>query len=169
MNMPVILNKKSPAPLTEQDKFEQQASEHLLGSMMEALHQEGFRLTPQRRLILKAIAQQVGWHVHAKEIYQWVRGKDPGIGLATVYRTLHMLEDMDLIQKIQMFAHAESAYPKNSPQHYHLVCTKTGQIMDAYDDLLETVVQRAAKEYNFRVTKTRLVLFGEFMDDGKQK
>lgn len=162
MSMAMMYETRKKEPQDSKERYELEAGEHLLASMMEALHREGFRVTPQRKLILKAIARQVGWHVHPKEIYQWVRHYDSGIGLATVYRTLHMLEDMDLIQKIQMFAHAETAFPKENDQHYHMVCTQSGRVIDVYDDMLDKVVEHVAKKHNFRVTKTRLVLFGVY-------
>ena len=82
--------------------FKQETTEHLLYSMIEVLHDAGFRVTTQRKIILEAIAQQVGWHVHPKDVFSYVQKKDDTIGLATVYRTLKMLEDMDLLNKVYM-------------------------------------------------------------------
>ncbi|MFQ7025992.1 MAG: transcriptional repressor [Acutalibacteraceae bacterium] len=75
--------------------FKQETTEHLLYSMIEVLHDAGFRVTTQRKIILEAIAQQVGWHVHPKDVFLRTK-KDDTIGLATVYRTLKMLEDIIL-------------------------------------------------------------------------
>ena len=82
--------------------FKQETTEHLLYSMIEVLHDAGFRVTTQRKIILEAIAQQVGWHVHPKDVFSYVQKKDDTIGLTTVYRTLKMLEDMDLLNKVYM-------------------------------------------------------------------
>ena len=51
--------------------FKQETTEHLLYSMIEVLHDAGFRVTTQRKIILEAIAQQVGWHVHPKDVFSF--------------------------------------------------------------------------------------------------
>ena len=53
--------------------FKQETTEHLLYSMIEVLHDAGFRVTTQRKIILEAIAQQVGWHVHPKDVFSYVQ------------------------------------------------------------------------------------------------
>lgn len=148
-----------PTQSMDAQSFRDAVDAHLLATMIEALHREGFRMTPQRRLILKAVANQIGWHVHPKEVYAWVRERDSRVGLATVYRTLHMLEDMSLMQKIQMFTHADSAPSSGNMRHYHMVCLRCGRVSDIYDDLPKKIEQHARK-LGFNAVHTRLLLYG---------
>ena len=68
-----------------------------LKNILEQLHQRGFRITEQRRLLLRIILES-GW-ASSKEIYYEAKKQDPGIGAATVYRTIHLLEDLGVIRK----------------------------------------------------------------------
>ena len=141
--------------------FKQETTEHLLYSMIEVLHDAGFRVTTQRKIILEAIAQQVGWHVHPKDVFSYVQKKDDTIGLATVYRTLKMLEDMDLLNKVYMMGQ-KNVHP-NDPLHevhYHLICLKCGAIRDVKDSMLESINEHVKNEYGFSTTQTKLSLYG---------
>ena len=141
--------------------FKQETTEHLLYSMIEVLHDAGFRVTTQRKIILEAIAQQVGWHVHPKDVFSYVQKKDDTIGLATVYRTLKMLEDMDLLNKVYMMGQ-QNGHPNdpNHEVHYHLICLKCGAIRDVKDSMLESINEHVKNEYGFSTTQTKLSLYG---------
>lgn len=141
--------------------LKQETTEHLLYSMIEILHEAGFRITSQRKVILEAIAQQVGWHVHPKDVFTYVQQKDETIGLATVYRTLKVLEDMDLLNKIYLIGQ-QNVHPndENHGVHYHLICLKCGAIRDTNDDMLERITEYAKSHYGFSVTQTKLTLYG---------
>lgn len=136
-----------------------ETTEHLLKAMLEVLHDSGFRVTNQRKLILEAIAHQVGWHVHPKDVYSYVQQKDDTIGLATVYRTLKMLEDMDLLNKIYMMGKQDTT-PKDHGVHYHLVCLKCGSIKDINDDTLLKISKQVRGEYGFEPTQVKLSVYG---------
>ncbi len=132
---------------------------NLLQSMLEVFHDLGFKVTNQRKIILEAVAHQVGWHVHPKDIYSYVAKKDPNIGMATVYRTLKMLEDMDLLNKVYLMG-TQDLKPSTHGVHYHLVCLKCGKIIDAKDMLLEDINSKIKKKYGFIPTQTKLSFFG---------
>ena len=144
--------------LTPLDMDRTETTEHLLHAMIEVLHDAGFRVTAQRKIVLEAISYQVGWHVHPKEVYSYVQERDKSIGLATVYRTLKMLEDMDLLNKGYMMGIQHA--PEDHSSHYHLICLKCGSIQDVNDAVLETMSSHVKKEYGFSATQTKMSIYG---------
>lgn len=145
--------------LTPIDIDKTETTEHLLHAMIEVLHEAGFRVTTQRKIILEAIASQVGWHVHPKDVYSYVQERDKTIGLATVYRTLKMLEDMDLLNKVYMMGMQNTA-PEDHGVHYHLICLKCGSIQDVNDSMLEEIGGHVKKEYGFSPTQIKMSIYG---------
>ena len=140
-----------------------ETTEHLLNAMLEILHDSGFRITAQRKLILEAIAFQVGWHVHPKDVYSYVKDKDDNIGMATVYRTLKMLEDMDLLNKVYMMG-KQDVTPYNHGAHYHLICLRCGNISDVKDDILFGLSKKVKQSYGFETTQVKMTFYGMCAD-----
>ncbi len=99
--------------------------ENLVESLKEQLKEKGYKLTTQRRIILDVILENQGKHLSPEEIYEKVRGKFPEIGLATVYRTLQLFEELNIIYKLN-FNDGCSRYELNTNngdhQHHHLIC-----------------------------------------------
>ncbi len=137
-----------------------ETTQHLLHAMIEVLHDAGFRVTNQRKLILEAVAYQVGWHVHPKDVYSYVHERDQSIGLATVYRTLKMLEDMDLLNKIYMMGMQEDHDMGHGEQHYHLICLKCGSIVDINDATFHEISAHIKREYGFETTQIKMSVYG---------
>ena len=71
-------------------------------ALKESLKQKGYKLTPQRRSIVDTIVDSEGKHLTAEEIYDEVKKKCPEIGLATVYRTILLLEEIGIVSKIHL-------------------------------------------------------------------
>lgn len=143
------------------DYNKSETTQHLLHAMIEVLHDAGFRVTNQRKIILEAVAYQVGWHVHPKDVYSYVQERDKSIGLATVYRTLKMLEDMDLLNKIYMMGMQEDDHEVESKSpHYHLICLKCGSIVDISDTTLNEISSHIKREHGFETTQVKLSVYG---------
>lgn len=139
--------------------LEGKTTDHLLKAMLELLHDSGFRITSQRKLILEAIAHQVGWHVHPKDVYSYAHEKDSNVGLATVYRTIKMLEDMDLLNKVYMMGKQDTK-PSNHGVHYHLICLKCGNIKDVNDGIIDELSRAIKGKYGFETTQSKLTFYG---------
>lgn len=136
-------------------------NDDLLSAMKGIMRKEGIRVTKQRVLILEAIASQIVWHVHSKEIYKYVKTRDPNIGLATLYRNLRMFEDMNLIDKVHMFAQMDMHTLNNKRKdHYHMICLKCGKIHEVNNDISSSLKTFALKN-GFMVERCRLILFGK--------
>ena len=146
--------------LTPIEYHKSETTQHLLHAMVEVLHDAGFRVTAQRKIILEAVAYQVGWHVHPKDIYSYVQERDKSIGLATVYRTLKMLEDMDLLNKIYMMGMQDDHTVGENKHHYHIICLKCGSIVDIEDNPFDEVRSFVKQEYGFEATQVKMSIYG---------
>ena len=135
------------------------------------LKEKGFKLTPQRRAVLDIIIENEGKHLSTEEIYELVKRECPEIGLATVYRTLQILEDMGLIFKMNLddgknryeIAHAEEDH-----HHHHLICLKCGRVTEVEGDLLDALEKKVKDKYDFEVTNHILKFFGYCSDCRKK-
>ncbi|UCC60645.1 MAG: transcriptional repressor [Dehalococcoidia bacterium] len=115
------------------------------------LRRQGYKLTPQRRAVLNAIAANKD-HLTPAEIFDRVRREYPGIGLVTIYRTLDILTDLGLICEVHSGGHCRS-YLMRRPQehHHHLVCSDCGTVTDFTNCDLSALEQRLSRETGFHV------------------
>lgn len=126
------------------------------------LHEHDYKLTPQRQVILEALMENTERHLSAEEVYNIVKQKFPDIGLATVYRTLELLAELDILQKMN-FNDGRSRYELNDEavhHHHHLICVKCGRVIEFEDDLLETLEAMITRKTNFEVLDHHLKFYG---------
>lgn len=127
------------------------------------LKDKGYKLTTQRRVILDVILENQGNHLSPEEIYDKVRSEYPEIGLATVYRTLQILEQQNIISKLN-FNDGCSRYEINSNtgdhHHHHLICMKCGKVIEVKLDLLENLEMEIEKEGKFKIVDHNVKFFG---------
>ncbi len=129
------------------------------------LKEKGLKITKQRILVLEALASCGDKHLTAEEIYEIVKADFPEIGLATVYRTIQLLVELDLVESIQLGdgyvryeigkLHGEEAH-----RHHHLICLKCGKIISFQDDLLEELEARIMESASFQVINHEVKLYG---------
>ncbi len=128
------------------------------------LRRKGYRLTPQRHAVLKAIA---GSHDHLTpaEICMLVRQECPTVGLATVYRVINLLAELKLICRVSMRGDSQS-YLMRRPleHHHHLVCSKCGQAVDFTNCDLSSLEHRLSRETGFNIEGHLLELYGSCPD-----
>lgn len=127
------------------------------------LKENGYKLTPQRMAIIEIIYKSQGKHLTAEEIYDIVKIECQEIGLATVYRTIQILEDIDAINKL-MLDDGCNRYELNNEdevhQHHHLICKKCGRVIEVKGDLLESIETTIEKEYKFKIENHKVKFFG---------
>jgi Fur family ferric uptake transcriptional regulator len=130
------------------------------------LKQNGLKVTTQRVAILEVLNSRPGKHLTAEEIYDYVRKKYPDIGLATVYRTIQLLSELDVIDKLNLddgYVRYEIGR-KNKEEachhHHHLICLDCGNIYAFQDDLLETLEERIRNTLGFQVVDHEVKLYG---------
>lgn len=127
------------------------------------LHESGFKLTPQREATLLVLLENEKDHLSAEEIFFYVKRKSPEIGLATVYRTLEILTELKIVDKVS-FNDGVARYDlrKEGAKHFHhhLLCLECGTIEEVEEDLLGSVEERIEQKYHFLIKDHRLTFHG---------
>ncbi len=121
---------------------------------------QGLRSTTQRDKILK-IFVDAGQHLSAEELYLRVKEVHPGIGYATVYRTLKLLEEAGLADE-RRFEDGFTRYEFKAFGHHHdhLICTQCGTILEFENERIEVLQQDVARKNKFMVQSHKLELYG---------
>jgi Fur family ferric uptake transcriptional regulator len=128
------------------------------------LRSHGYKLTPQRHVVLKVIAASQG-HLTPEEIYNEVRQESPGIGLVTVYRTLDLLLELDLLCQLHTGDRSRSYIMKRPTEHHHhLVCSGCGKTVDFSDCNLHKLEDRLTKDTGFTIDGHLLEIYGRCRD-----
>jgi Fur family transcriptional regulator, ferric uptake regulator len=133
-----------------------------IDDIKESLKQKGFKLTTQRRAILDVIIENREKHLSSEEIYELVKEKYPEIGLATVYRTLQLFDELGVIYKLN-FDDGRSRYElyhNEDHQHHHLICLKCGSVIEMEGDLLENLEEAIENTKNFQIVDHNVKFFG---------
>jgi len=135
------------------------------------LRNRGFRLTLPRQAVLN-IFNQNPRHLTAEEVFFLVHRNYPGIGLATVYRTLNLLTQMRLVHKFN-FGDGRNRYElasKFKKKYHHLVCVQCGKIID-YDsptekeaDSIKEIEKELANKYKFKINSYQIHFYGVCKD-----
>ena len=118
----------------------------------------GLKMTGQRRLILQVLTDSSD-HPSVEDVYQRARNQDPSISIATVYRTLHLLDEMNLVQRHD-FNENYSRFEVNLEHHHHLIDLETGKVIEFQNEALEDMKVRIAKELGYELVDHRLELYG---------
>jgi len=130
------------------------------------LKSRGLKITDQRLLVLEALAACPGRHLTAEEIYEIVKTDCPKIGLATVYRTIQLLFELHLIDRINLddgfvrYEIGDADENEAKHHHHHLICRKCGMVMSFEDDLLESLEDRILQTTGFVVEDHEVKLYG---------
>jgi Fur family peroxide stress response transcriptional regulator len=127
-------------------------------SIIEALRKKGYKATSQRIAICR-FALRSRDHPTAQRIYKEVKPVHPTVSLATVYKTLHVLKELRLVQELA-FPEAETRFDSYMKPHLNLVCLQCGNVRDLDDRRIREMVARIAATARFIVTGQRLDMYG---------
>jgi len=133
----------------------------LLEDFKTLLKTNKLKFTRQREMILKALFKNDGHH-SPEDIHQMINKKNPDIkvGIATVYRTLSLLEEAGLADSIS-FGKDGKIYELGLKQHHdHLICTDCGAIIEFVDDIIEAKQEEIARKHNFKMTGHTMKIVG---------
>ena len=119
----------------------------------------GYRLTPQRIMILSAIEDSDD-HISAEEIYAQIVAKYPNVNISTVYRTLELLKRLGLVTETDLGGGRVRYHPAEKGHHHHLVCRECGAIIDLDEALLAPLKGALLREYKFSADLRHLAIFG---------
>ena len=128
--------------------------------LKETLQKEGLRYTQQRQEIWNELCSS-DEHRDAEEIFFTLRKRGLNISRATVYRTIDVLVKNKLIDKLDIGdGRARFEYNEKYLHHDHLICTRCGKIVEFYNDEIEDLQNKIAKQYNFKLLDNSHQLFG---------
>ncbi len=116
---------------------------------VEQLRERGLRVTPQRELILATLHQREGLFT-AEEIYQQVHNQDPDLKLSTVYRTLELLEELELVAVVS--STDERRHYKLlglHGLHHHLHCIRCGSVTSIPYEIIQPLIEQLQHTYEF--------------------
>ena len=123
------------------------------------LSQQGYRLTPQRIMILEAI-EHSDHHISAEEIHAQIVARYPNVNISTVYRTLELLKRLGLVTETDLGEGRVRYHPAEKGHHHHLVCRECGAVIDLDESLLAPLRSALLKEYNFKADLRHLAILG---------
>ena len=138
-----------------------------LEEFKELLKKKGLKVTKQRLIVLETLGEHPDKHLTAEEIYELVKKSYPEIGLATIYRTVQVLLELQLIDRVNFddgFERYELAnLSEDGAQkhhHHHLICKMCGRVFEFEEDMLESLELRIEQSTGFIVTDHEVKLYG---------
>jgi len=132
------------------------------------LHEKGYRLTPQRLMILEAIESSRD-HISAEEIYAQVAARYPHVNISTVYRTLELLKKLGMVYEIDLGEGRIRYHAEESGHHHHLVCQGCGTVIDIDESTLSSLRDILLRSYNFHAELRHVAIFGLCQNCRKKK
>ena len=127
--------------------------------LSETLHERGYRLTPQRLMVLEMIADSSD-HISAEEIHDRIRASYPNVNVSTVYRTLDLLHELGLVTKADLGDGRVSYHYADKGHHLHLICRKCGARTELDDSLLDPLKKALLRGQGFQADLEHMAIFG---------
>lgn len=127
------------------------------------LKEMGCKLTMQRRSVLDVLLEHSNDHLSTEEIYDIVKVKFPEIGLATVYRTVQLFEEMGIVDRLNFddgCSRFELASDDTVHHHHHLICESCNKVFEVENDLLDDIEKEIESKYNFKIHDHNVMFYG---------
>ncbi|MBO9726313.1 Fur family transcriptional regulator [Novosphingobium sp.] len=138
---------------------------------LEALCAErGLRITEQRRIIARVLSESTD-HPDVEKLHERATALDPGISIATVYRTVRLFEEAGILDRHD-FGDGRARYEAAPEAHHdHMIDVESGQVIEFVDPELESLQRQIAEKLGFRLVDHRMELFGVRIDreDGETR
>ncbi len=144
--------------------------DQLLDEFKELLKLNSLKFTKQREAVLRVLYNNEG-HFTPEDVYTLVKElyADLNVGIATVYRTINLLEESDIITSLSFGAQGKKYEIATKPHHDHMICKKCAKIIEFEDEGIEKRQRTIAKKYNFKLTSHLLQLYGVCEECNKNK
>ena len=121
--------------------------------------ERGLRITEQRRVIAKVLSESTD-HPDVEKLHERASAVDPGISIATVYRTVRLFEEAGVLDRHD-FGDGRSRYePAPESHHDHLIDVETGKVVEFVDPELEALQKQIAEKLGYRLVDHRMELYG---------
>ena len=124
---------------------------------------KGLRITEQRKVIAQVLSEAED-HPDVEALHVRASAIDPGISIATVYRTVRLFEDAGILERHD-FGDGRARYEAATEAHHdHLIDVVTGKVIEFVDEDLEALQKRIAEKLGFRLVDHRMELYGVSLD-----
>lgn len=140
--------------------------------MSQQIKKAGLKVTGPRMKILEIMERETSAndvHLSAEDVYKILLANDEDIGLATVYRVLTQFEQAGILKRHNFEGNHSVFEIDNGDHHNHLICVKTGKIVEFYDDIIAKRQKEIAAEHGFTLEDHSLVLFGIYNGGDAEK
>jgi Fur family transcriptional regulator, ferric uptake regulator len=128
----------------------------------EQLRARGYRVTPQRQLVLEAVARVD--HATPEEICVRVQQTARGVNISTIYRTLELLEQIGLVTHTHFDQRAPIYHLASDADHVHLVCRECGKVSEIGPDAIRSLITALDERHGFETDVSHLTVFGRCRD-----
>jgi Fur family transcriptional regulator, ferric uptake regulator len=128
----------------------------------EQLRARGYRVTPQRQLVLEAVARLD--HATPEEIGAQVQQTARGVNISTIYRTLELLEQIGMVTHTHLHHGAPTYHLATHADHVHLVCGDCGRVSEIGPDAIRPLITALDERYGFQTDVGHLTVFGRCRD-----
>lgn len=118
----------------------------------------GIKMTEQRRIILQVLTSAAD-HPSVEVVFERAKALDPSVSMATVYRTLNLLDELELVQRHE-FKENFSRFELNATHHHHLIDLETGKVIEFQNQELELLKQKIARDLGYDLVDHTLELYG---------
>ena len=130
--------------------------------------EHGLRMTGQRKVILRVL-EDAKDHPDVEELYRRASKKDQRISLSTVYRTVRLLEEANILSRLD-FGDGRARYEAAPLEHHdHLIDLNSGKVIEFHDEEIERLQEEIAKRLGYRLVSHRMELFAVPLSDKKSK
>lgn len=126
-------------------------------------HDPMVRLTMQRQILLEELKRAKNYHPTACELYELMRKRLPRVGLGTVYRNLEKLAESGAIVKLEVGG-SQKRFDADTEPHYHIRCAHCNKVENIDVDVVQNIVEAAAKKTNYNIIGHHIEFSGECPD-----
>lgn len=120
--------------------------------------EKGLKMTEQRRIIARVVSDASD-HPDVETVYRRATEIDPRISIATVYRSLKLFEDANILIRHD-FGEGRARYEESGHHHEHLIDIESGEVIEFHNDEIEAMKERIARDLGYELVDHRLELYG---------
>ncbi len=140
----------------------------MMSRLEERCKAKGVKMTERRRVVLRVLSESTD-HPDADLVYQRALKIDPRISIATVYRTVHLLQEVNILDRHD-FGGSKARYEERSEDHHdHLIDARSGKVIEFNNPAIEELQQRIARELGYRLVGHRLELYAVPLGEGANR
>lgn len=126
----------------------------------------GLKMTAPRKAILSVLSHAHD-HPSVEDVYERAKKEDSSISMATVYRTLSLLDELGLVYKHDFSDSDHARYEINTEHHHHLIDLDSGKVIEFQNEKIEKMKQKIAEELGYELVECRLELYGRKLKNKK--